>query len=67
VSTHRFRVSGITCRRCVRRISAAVTDVPGVRTVEVDVDRGTVRVTGDHEPDHVRTAIRAAGYRLVED
>jgi copper chaperone CopZ len=49
----------------VRAISARVSDVTGVRTVEVDLGAGTVRVTGTAEPAAVRAAIALAGYEVV--
>jgi copper chaperone CopZ len=49
-------------RGCVRAISARVSDVPGVRTVEARLDTGTVRVTGTADAAAVRAAIRQAGY-----
>ena len=61
-----FRVPAITCRDCVRKISGRVSDVPGVRTVEVDLVAGVVRVTGDAEPAAVRAAIASAGYRVTD-
>jgi copper chaperone CopZ len=62
VATQVFQVSGMCSRGCVRAISARVSDVPGVRTVEARLDTGTVRVTGTADPDAVMTAIRLAGY-----
>jgi copper chaperone CopZ len=62
VATHVFHVSGMYGRGCVRAISARVSDVPGVRTVEASVETGTVRVTGTAEPAAVAAAIRLAGY-----
>jgi copper chaperone CopZ len=53
------------CRRCVRAVSAAVSDVPGVRTVEVDVAHRTVRVTGDANPVLVYAAVERAGFGAV--
>jgi copper chaperone CopZ len=54
-------------RGCVRAISARVSDVPGVRTVEANLDTGTVRVTGTADPAGVATAIRLAGYDATID
>jgi copper chaperone CopZ len=62
VATQVFRVSGMSGRESVRAISARVSDVPGVRTVEARLDTGTVRVTGTADPAAVRAAIRLAGY-----
>lgn len=62
MATQVFRVSGMCGRECVRVISARVSDVPGVRTVEARIDTGTVRVTGSADPAAVATAIGLAGY-----
>jgi copper chaperone CopZ len=59
-----IRVSGMRCRRCVRAISAGVSDVAGVRTVEVDPAAGTVRVSGDADPAAVRAAVVALGFAV---
>ncbi|WP_203932877.1 heavy-metal-associated domain-containing protein [Virgisporangium ochraceum] len=56
-----FRVSGLRSRRCVRALSAGISDVAGVRTVEVDLSSGTVRVSGDADPAAVRAAVTALG------
>ena len=65
MATHVFHVSGMCGRGCVRAISARVSDVPGVRTVEARLDTGTVRVTGTANPAAVRAAIRLAGCDAV--
>jgi copper chaperone CopZ len=49
----------------VRAISARVSDVPGVRTVEASLDTGTIRVTGTAHPTAVAIAIRQAGYDAI--
>jgi copper chaperone CopZ len=60
-----FQVSGMCSRGCVRAISARVSDVPGVRTVEARLDTGTIRVTGTADPTAVAIAIRKAGYHAT--
>jgi copper chaperone len=57
-----IRVPGMTCRHCVRAVSAAVSDVPGVSAVAVDVTTRSVEVRGPAEPAAVRTALAAIGY-----
>ena len=52
----------MTSRRCVREVSAWISDVPGVRTVEARLDTATVHVTGTADPAAVQAAIRQAGY-----
>ena len=66
MTTQVIHVAGMRSRRCVRAISTHVSDVPGVRTVEVRLDTGTVRVTGTAEPAAVQTAIRHAGYQITQ-
>jgi copper chaperone CopZ len=55
----------MSSRRCVRTISGCVSDVPGVRTVDVRLDTRTVRVTGTAEAAAVHVAIRRAGYEAT--
>ena len=57
-------VSGMTCDHCVRAISGAVADVPGTKTVAVDLATNTVRVSGDVDRDAVCEAIREVGYEV---
>ena len=58
-------VPTMTCRHCVRAVSAQVQDVVGVLAVEADVTSSTVRVRGAAPPDALRSAIAAAGYEAV--
>ena len=61
-----FRVPAMHSRRCLRTISGRVSDVTGVRTVEIDLHAKTVRVTGPADPAAVRAAIAAAGYPAAD-
>jgi copper chaperone CopZ len=65
VTSQSFRIPTMTSRRCVRTISARISDVPGVRTVEAFLAARTVRVTGTADPAAVRTAIRTAGHEIT--
>ncbi|MFE9694488.1 heavy-metal-associated domain-containing protein [Micromonospora sp. NPDC005806] len=44
------------CRRCVRAVSRRVSDLPGVVSLEFDVDAGTLRVGGEVDPAALRRA-----------
>jgi hypothetical protein len=44
------------CRRCVRRVSRRVSDLPGVVSLEFDVAAGVLRVGGDVDPAALRRA-----------
>lgn len=57
-----FKVEGISCGSCVRRIIAAVTNLDDEALVEVDQAAGTLRVQADLEAREVIRAIEDAGY-----
>jgi copper chaperone CopZ len=60
-----FRIPEMSSRPGVRAISACVSDVPGVRTVEARLDTRTLSVTGTADATAVQTAIRRAGYQAI--
>ncbi len=57
-----FSVPAMTCRHCVRAVSAHLRDVVGVDALEADATTRTVRVQGEAGADALRAAIAAAGY-----
>ena len=56
-------VGGMSCRRCVREVTALVRDVPGVETVSADAGGCTVRLTGSMQPADVLAAFAGTSYR----
>jgi len=61
-----YAVTGMTCEHCAAAVTQEVTAVPGVESVEVDVEAGTVVVRGDDvSADAVREAVDEAGYAVV--
>ncbi len=60
-----YTVQGMTCTSCATKVSAAVNQVPGVITTDVDLATGTIKVAGpDVNDTAVRTAISDAGYQV---
>ena len=57
-----YKVTGIGCGSCVRKIMAAITNIDDEAVVEVDQTAGIVRVEADLEPREVVRAIEDAGY-----
>ena len=55
-------VDGMTCEHCVRAVTEAVSTLPGVSGVVVDLQAGRVRVDGDPDAGTVKDAIEAEGY-----
>ena len=62
-----FRVGGMTCDHCRNAVTAEVGAVPGVRTVSVDVEAGTLTVSADQPVDQsdIAAAVDEAGYTLL--
>ena len=57
-----FKVSGMTCANCVRHVTEAVNSVPGVASVDVNLDKAIATVEGSPDSAAVIAAIVAAGY-----
>ncbi len=57
-------VSGMTCGHCARAVSEAVSHLPGVVGVAVDLEAARVRVQGQPDPEAVRSAIEEEGYHV---
>ena len=60
-----YEVPDVSCGHCKTAISAEVLQVPGVESVEVDLEAKRVTVAGSELDDAaVREAISEAGYGL---
>jgi copper chaperone CopZ len=57
-----IHVPTMTAREDARAISTRISDVPGVHTLEADLETRTVRVTGPADRDVIAAAVTAAGY-----
>jgi copper chaperone CopZ len=58
-------VPDMSCDHCVRAITAEVSCVPGVESVDVRLAAKTVRVSGTASEAAVREAIAEAGYEAA--
>lgn len=66
--TATFKVVGMTCSHCVRSVTGELTDnVPGVRTVQIDLASGEVIVISAQPitESAATAAVEEAGYRLT--
>ena len=61
MSTLTLRVPGMTCRHCVRKVTAVLRDVPGVHLVQADLTTTTVVLSGEPTVVEVLAALDAAG------
>ena len=62
MSTLTLLVAGMTCRHCVRKVTAALRDVPGVQLVQADLTTGTVVLHGAPSASDVLAALEKAGF-----
>jgi copper chaperone CopZ len=60
-----IEVRGMSCGHCASAITSAVSALPGVAGVQVDVRGGTVRVDGTPGAAEVIAAIEDAGYDVA--
>jgi len=61
-----YSVPGVSCGHCRAAITAEVAMVPGVASVDVDLDARRVTITGSELDDAaVRAAIDEAGYDVA--
>ena len=67
MSTHTVTVTGMTCGHCVTSVREEVGDLPGVRTVEVDMRSGLVTIDSDSQLDRsaISVAVAEAGYAVA--
>lgn len=66
MSEVQFLVPGMTCDHCVNAVSTELSSVPGVETVEVDLETKTVVVSGSQiNPNDLIAAVDEAGYEAV--
>ena len=62
-----YTVQGMTCAHCVASVTEEVLDIRGVDAVEVVLETGVLRMTGDETVDDaaIKAAVEEAGYQLA--
>jgi copper chaperone len=61
-----YTVKGMTCEHCVLSVSEEVSEIAGVRDVDVELASGRLVVRGAGvSDDAVRAAVADAGYEVV--
>jgi copper chaperone len=60
-------VAGMSCGHCATSVREEITDIPGVRAVEVDLVSGNVTIDSDDpvETAAIKNAVEDAGYQLA--
>jgi copper chaperone len=67
MSTTTVTVAGMSCRHCATSVREEITEIPGVRAVDVDLASGNVTIASDSvvETAAIKTAVEDAGYQLA--
>ena len=70
MTTHTYRVTGMTCEHCVQAVTDELTALDGVTAVTIDLAAGgtsavTVHSSAPLDPADVAEAVDEAGYVLA--
>ncbi len=57
-----YKVDGMTCGGCVGSVKRALSAALPAAQIEVSLERGEVRVEGEHEASAVQGVIESAGF-----
>ena len=62
-----MKVKGMSCQHCVMSVTKALSQLEGVKNVQVDLAKGEVRFDNTKEvaSDRVEKAIGDAGYEVI--
>jgi len=59
----KLKIEGMTCGHCVKAVTAALSEVPGVdKVVDVSLEQKEATVSGTPQPEALVGAIEEAGY-----
>jgi copper chaperone len=62
-----LQVLGMTCNGCVKHVTSALREVPGVTAVEVDLAAGRAKVVGEAPVPVLIAAVAEAGYEAAAE
>ena len=61
---HRITIKGMNCQHCVASVTQALSAIPGITEVKVDLQKGEVTFSGNVEMGTVREAIQKIGFEV---
>jgi copper chaperone len=63
-----FEVANLKCGGCAESVRSKLLEMPEIRSVEVDVEKGQVRVSGAGlKPESIVSELHALGYPLLTE
>ena len=60
-----FYISGLKCGGCIANAKNSLEKVTGYESADFDLEAGTMKVTGDVDPQAISIAMTEAGYAAV--
>ena len=57
-------IEGMMCQHCVAHVTKALTEVPGVESVNVSLENKNAVVTGSANDKALTAAVKEAGYKV---
>jgi len=66
--TQIFHIEGMTCNGCANRVTRALQEVPGVKSVRVSLAEGTAEIDAAEAiaPGSLIAAVEKKGYKVSE-
>ena len=59
----KLKIEGMTCSHCVKAVTEALAEVPGVdKVIEVNLEQGQAEVSGNADSAALVSAVAEAGY-----
>ncbi|WP_282856890.1 heavy-metal-associated domain-containing protein [Pseudoclavibacter helvolus] len=67
MASNDYQVTGMTCGHCEMSIREQVSEIPGVKDIQVSAQTGKLNVTAESEIDDAKVlaAVEEAGYSAV--
>ena len=64
-----LKVKGMSCQHCVMSVTKALSQLDGIKNVQVDLAKGEVRFDNTKEvaSSRIAKAIAETGYKVVQD
>ena len=62
------KINGMTCQHCVMSVTKALTTIPGLTNVRVNLVKGEATFDNPQSvsPENIRTVVEDAGYKVAE-
>lgn len=64
IMTREYKIAGMDCNHCRATVEKAISAVPGVENVNVDLSSSIAFVTGNVSADMIKEAVERAGYEV---